>query len=91
MPVKHGGGGSGGKSDPYDDRQCRFVGEGESSFGRGRRIRNRLVVLPWAIQEDLRLLYEPRRERPALSEERVRRAHKAYLLGFVPEEKKSDV
>jgi hypothetical protein len=91
VPVKHGSGGGGGKSDPYDDRQCRFVGEGEGSFARGRRIRNRLVVLPWAIQEDIRLLYEPRRERLALTEERVRRAHRAYILGFVEQERKADV
>jgi hypothetical protein len=78
MPVKHGGGGS-GKADPYDTRQVCFVGEGEGSFARGRRIRNRLVGLPWVIQEDLRLLYEPRRERPALTETRVRIAHRTYL------------
>lgn len=75
VPVKHGGGG-GGTADPYCDAQVRWAGEG--SFAKGRRIRNRLVVLPWAIQEDIRLLYEPRRERPVLTEERIRAAHRAY-------------
>jgi hypothetical protein len=89
VPVKHGGGG-GASSDIYGDRCVGFPGETEGTFTRGRRVRNRIVGLPWAIQEDLRRSYD-RRERATLTEARVRKAHRAYVLGYVVEEKKVDV
>jgi hypothetical protein len=80
VPVKHGGGGSGGsKSDPYSERQAGFAGEGVGSFTKGRRIHNRIVGLPWSIQVDIKLLYEPRRVPVTLSEDRVRAANRAYM------------
>jgi hypothetical protein len=88
MPVKHGGGG-GASSDIYDDRCAGFPGEPEGTFTRGRRVRNRVVGLPWSIQEDLRRSYD-RRERATLTEARVRRAHIAYAQGFLVEEKKAE-
>lgn len=68
---------------PYTDRHASFASNDKIDhtacvFTRGRRIWQKLSRIPWAQQEDLKLLYEPRRVRPHVPEHRVRAAHRAY-------------
>jgi hypothetical protein len=68
---------------PYTDRHASFksnerLNHEQCVFTRGRRVWQRLSRIPWALQEVLRTLYEPRRERPHIPEQRVREAHRAY-------------
>jgi hypothetical protein len=85
MPVKHANPGR-GLTDPYGDDGCvRFNSEQsnllrqESTFARGRRVWGRFSQLPWSVQQEIRLLYEPRRIRPVMDEARIRAANRAYL------------
>lgn len=62
----------------------------EGVFTRGRRIWQRLSVIPYAQQQTLRRAYEPRRERPVIVEAELRAAHRAFLGRSEPTAKAED-